>query len=124
MRERNCSDSKSRITVVTFMFLQLWLMRTASQPSLHSHEGFITRLLNETSVFNSVSNVMTYLCKGLAFILLLFMSEVTEYQPSVCSDSFILLTYILGLSGSEENTTSDWSFLFPLIILFEGGHTF
>lgn len=29
------------------------------------------------------------------------MSELTENQPSICSDSLIL-TYVLGLSGYKE----------------------
>lgn len=92
MRERNCADSKSRIIIVTFIFLQLWLMGTVSQPSFHSHEVIVKKLLNEMNVFNSASNVMTYFCKGGTFSSLLFLSEVTEHQPSICSDSFVLLT--------------------------------
>lgn len=98
MRERNCADSKSRIIIVTFTFLQLWLMGTVSQLSLHSHEAIVKKLLNEMNVFNSASNVMTYFCKGCTFSPLLFLPEVTEHQPSICSYSLILLTYIL-----EEN---------------------
>lgn len=98
MRERNCADSKSRIIIVTFTFLQLWLMGTVSQLSLHSHEAIVKKLLNEMNVFNSASNVMTYFCKGCTFSPLLFLPEVTEHQPSICSYNLILLTYIL-----EEN---------------------
>lgn len=70
--------------------------------------SYCKKLLNEMNVFNSASNVMTYFCKGGTFSSLLFLSEVTEHQPSICSDSLILLTYFL-----EENT--DWYFLFPLL---------
>lgn len=50
------------------MILQLWLMETVSQTRLHSHEGFITSLLNKIRVFNSTSNVMTHFYKGGIFI--------------------------------------------------------
>lgn len=89
--------------IVTFTILQLWLMGTASEPHLHTHEGFITRLLNKTSVFNSTSNVMTYFCKRGILILLWFMPQLMENQPSICSDCLIL-TCVHDLSGYKEKT--------------------
>lgn len=52
------------------------------------------------------------------------MLQLTENQPSICSDSLIL-TYVLSLSGYKEKTFLGLFLLFPLlpIVLLERGHT-